>query len=199
VLADGRWPRRWCTVLGARLADRPEREWVGLLAGVTFAAVPATSRYGQEGPAVAVPDRRGGARHAAVHPGTRAARPAYRRAVRAGRHAGRRLPPGRAAAAWPGTRRRTPRPRAAGRWALTALGGVLPVLPLAWLGYRQAGQVSWIPRVQVGTLLGTPDILFGAGAVAGMLIALAALAAVPTAGGHGCWPAGRWYRWPRCT
>ena len=33
------------------------------------------------------------------------------------------------------------------RWILAATVGVLPLLPLLWLGHRQSGQVSYIPRV----------------------------------------------------
>jgi mannosyltransferase len=62
-------------------------------------------------------------------------------------------------------------------WAVAAGIGVLPVLPLAWLGYRQSAQISWIKPAHWRDLLGAPDTLFVAGVVGGFLIVLGLLAA----------------------
>jgi mannosyltransferase len=61
------------------------------------------------------------------------------------------------------------------RWALAAGLGVLPVIPLAVLGVRQAGQVDWISTgwKNLATL---PMSLTRSAVVAGVLVALAFLA-----------------------
>jgi len=58
-------------------------------------------------------------------------------------------------------------------WAGT---GLLPALALGWLAHRQLHQVSWIPPAHLHTVLAAPRDLFGDGVVAGMVMALAALA-----------------------
>ena len=66
--------------------------------------------------------------------------------------------------------------RAARAWAVSAAAGVLPLLPLAFIGYRQSGQISWIPRANWRVLLSAPDTLFIVGVVAGFVIVLGLLA-----------------------
>jgi mannosyltransferase len=156
-------------VVGARLAGR----WVGLLAGLAFAVVPATSRFAQEARPYAYVvlvailatlllmrylDR----------PGVRTGLPyALGVALLGALHlAGLLLLLAHAVAA---------RRRLAG-WAAWAGGGVLPVLPLVWLGIRQSRQVAWIPPAHLHVVLATPDSIFVAGTVGGALIALALLA-----------------------
>src|SRR5439155_24521859 len=63
-----------------------------------------------------------------------------------------------------------------GPWAVAAATALVPLLPLAYLGYRQRGQISWIPRAGVRVLISSPDTIFVAGVAAGAVIALALLA-----------------------
>ncbi len=156
-------------VLGARLRDR----WVGLLAGVAFALVPAASRYAQEARPYAFAilfavlstlllvrflDRPG--------VGTGVGYAVAVALLGAFHVLGLLLLLAHAVAA---------RHRLAA-WAIWAGVGVLPVLPLIWFGYRQSGQVSWIPPAHAHALLSAPDLIFGSSEVAGALVALSLLA-----------------------
>ena len=155
-------------VLGARVADR----WVGLVAGLLFAVVPVASRFAQEARPYAF------VVFFAIlatllllrfveRPGVRTGLPyALAIALTAGFHlVGLLLVLAHAVVA-----RRRPLP-----WLAWAGLGVLPVLPLAWLGARQSGQVSWIPPARLHTILAAPQDLFVSGAVAGAVIGLAIL------------------------
>jgi mannosyltransferase len=168
-------------VLGARLRGR----WAGLLAGLIFAVVPTTSRYAQEARPYAFVIlfavlvtllltrllERPGAGTGAWY--------ALAVALLAAFHMiGLLLLLAHAVAA---------RRRLAG-WATWAGIGLLPVSPLLWLGYRQRGQVSWIPPMGPHVLLAAPDIIFESAGVGGALIALGLLALprrpVPPDSGH---------------
>jgi mannosyltransferase len=156
-------------VLGRRVSGRR----VGVLAGLTFAVVPATSRFAQEarpyafvvlfavlatlllvrfldrpGPATGLPYALAVAGLGAFHLIALLLLVAHAVVAR------RRL---------------------AG-WAAWAGAGVVPVLPLAWYGTRQSGQVSWIPPAHLHTILAAPDSIFVAGEVGGALIVLGVLA-----------------------
>lgn len=64
--------------------------------------------------------------------------------------------------------------RAVFGWAAAALVGVLPVLPLLYVGQRQSsGQIGWIPPLTWTRLSETPPALFGTAVIAGAVIALA--------------------------
>jgi mannosyltransferase len=166
-------------VLGARLCGG---RWAGLLSGLGFAVVPTTSRYAQEARPYAfavlfavlatllllrLADR--------PSPGTGAG---YALAV-AGLGAFH-LVALLLLLAHPAVllryRQRQQRIRTLAVWAVSAGAGVLPLLPLAVLGSRQGGQISWIRPARLDTLLSAPDTLFVSGAVAGFVIALALLA-----------------------
>lgn len=59
-------------------------------------------------------------------------------------------------------------------WLGAALAGLLPGLPLLYLGRRQSGtQINWIPPLTWARLGDTPEQLFGAAIVAGAVMALA--------------------------
>jgi mannosyltransferase len=59
-------------------------------------------------------------------------------------------------------------------WSAAALAGVLPVLPLLYVGQRQSsGQIGWIPPLTWTRLGETPAVLFGTAIIAGAVIALA--------------------------
>jgi mannosyltransferase len=156
-------------ILGARLHSR----WVGLLAGLIFALAPTTSRYAQE------------ARPYAfailfaivatllltwfVERPTAGTGLAYALAVAllAAFHViGLLL----LLAHGPAARGRRK------AWAVWAGIGVLPVLPLMWLGYRQRDQVRWIPPASMRIVLGAPDVIFVSAGVGGALVALGLLA-----------------------
>ncbi|HKT01245.1 MAG TPA: glycosyltransferase family 39 protein [Rugosimonospora sp.] len=155
-------------LLGARLHSR----WVGLLAGLTFALTPATSRYGQEarpyafavlfavvatlllvryvdrpGFATGVPYALAIALLGAFHVLGLLLLVAHAVAVR------HRLL----------------------RWAVWAGAGLVPLLPLFWLGYLQRGQVAWIPPAHLHVILGAPDVVFVSADVAGAMVALGLL------------------------
>ncbi len=57
-------------------------------------------------------------------------------------------------------------------WSAAVLVGVLPVLPLVWLGNRQRHQVAWIGQLTDGSRIFL-DTMFGAVLVAGVLAVLA--------------------------
>jgi mannosyltransferase len=61
-------------------------------------------------------------------------------------------------------------------WAVAGGVGLLPLVPLAWLGHRQSGQISWLMPAGWRTLVAVPDTIFGSGVVGGFLIALGMLA-----------------------
>jgi mannosyltransferase len=155
--------------LGARLSGRR----VGLVAGLVFAVVPATSRFAQEARPYAFVvllavlatlllvrylDR----------PGVRTGLPyAVSIALLGAFHlVGLLLLAAHAVAA----RRRFP------GWAAWAGCGVVPVLPLLWLGYRQSHQVSWIPPAHLHVILAAPGDIFVSGEVAGALVVVGLLA-----------------------
>jgi mannosyltransferase len=156
-------------ILGARLHSR----WVGLLAGLIFALAPATSRYAQEARPYSfaillavvatllltwLVERPGAAVGLAY---------ALSVALLAAFHIiGLLLLLAHALVA----RRRL------AAWLVWAGCGVVPVLPLMWLGYRQRGQVSWIPPATLHVVLGAPDVVFVSATVGGAVVALALLA-----------------------
>jgi mannosyltransferase len=156
-------------VVGSRLAGRP----VGLLAGLTFAVVPATSRFAQEARPYAF----------AVFFAVLASLLLMRYADRPGWRTG--LPYALSVVALGAVHlvglllllahgmvmlRRNPV-----RWAVWAGLGVLPALPLVWLGARQSHQIAWIPPAHLHTILAAPDTIFAAAGVGGALIALSVL------------------------
>jgi mannosyltransferase len=68
------------------------------------------------------------------------------------------------------------RRRALWRWLVAAVLGVLPALPVLYLGRQQTAQVSWLQPVTLGSLTSFPNLLVGASIVAGMLMMLALFA-----------------------
>jgi mannosyltransferase len=59
-------------------------------------------------------------------------------------------------------------------WLAAAVVGLLPVLPVLYLGRQQTGtQINWIPPVTLARLADTPDALFGGPLLAGAVLALA--------------------------
>ncbi|MBO0869232.1 MAG: glycosyltransferase family 39 protein [Micromonosporaceae bacterium] len=168
----------------ALLGHRLGGWWVGLVAGGLFAFVPAVSRYGQEARPYAFSIffavlatlllLRWLDRPAGDGPGWRSAGwglgLAYAAAIvalGAFQLLAVVLLAGHAVAAL--------RYRRTLRWAVFAGLGLLPLLPLAWLGYRQRGQISWIDKSAFRGLLAVPDTIFAAGIVAGVLIGLSIL------------------------
>jgi mannosyltransferase len=160
-------------VLGERIAGREAGRWAGLVAGLTFALVPATSRFAQEARPYAFVvllavlatlllirylDR--------PAPGTGLGYALTIALLGAFHLVGLLLLLGHAVAA----RRRL------AAWAAWAGCGVLPVLPLAWLGARQSHQIGWIPPAHLHTVLGAPDAIFTSGEVGGALVVLSVLA-----------------------
>ncbi len=158
-------------VLGARVS---ENRWLGLLAGLTFAVVPATTRYAQEARPYAFVIffailatlllvrlvQRPSVSTAAVYALAVLGLGAFHLMALL------LLLPHAAMAA-----RRAPRP-----WAIAAACGVLPLLPLAFLGHRQSAQISWITPANIRVLLSSPDTIFTSGTIAGALILLGLLA-----------------------
>jgi mannosyltransferase len=72
------------------------------------------------------------------------------------------------------------RDRALLRWFAVAAVAVLPALPLAWLGHRQADeQLHWIPPVTWETVVAAPGDLFRSAAAALFVIGLAFTARWP--------------------
>lgn len=159
------------TAIGERLGSRR----AGVAAGLLFAVVPSMSRYGQE----ARP-------YAAAILGVTAATFLLLRA----------LPeptPGRWAAysvavaatglmhlvallvlaahlvAVVNGYRRSSLPR----WLLAAGLGVLPALPLAWLGHREIAAIDYIARSDWHSLLQSPGVIFGSWLAGGALMGLA--------------------------
>jgi len=160
-------------VLGARVACRR----AGLLAGLAFALVPTTSRYAQEARPYAFtilfailatlvltwlldrPGRLSGAAYAgsvallgAAHLVAVLLLVAHGIVVLLRRDRARLV-----------------------TWAVAAAVGVLPLLPLAWLGHRQSAQISWLTPADWRTLFAVPDTIFAAGVVGGVIIGLGML------------------------
>jgi mannosyltransferase len=165
------------TLLAARLAGPS----VGLLAGLAFVLVPTTSRYAQEARPYAFAilfailatlalawllDRPGWARAAAYGGTVVLLGAAHLIAVL--------LLVGH------GVVVAMRRDRALLlRWAVAGAVALLILAPLAWLGHRQSGQISWLAPATWRDLVATPDTIFGTGVVGGFLVALGALAAPP--------------------
>ncbi len=160
--------------LGTRLAGAR----CGLLAGLIFAVLPTTSRYGQEARPYAL------TLFAAVLATlllTRVLdRPDFRRlAAYAGAVAlvGLLHPIALALLAAHGCAVLAVRPPLLPRWAAAALAGAAPALPLLWVGYGQRIQISWIPIAGLEQLELYPmDTFVGATALAGVMFGLALLA-----------------------
>ncbi len=163
------------TALGARLGGN---RWPGLLAGLGFALVPATSRYAQEARPYAFTILF--AALATLLLAGLLERPATGRVagyalavllLGAAHLAGVLLLAGHAV---PVLLRRG---RAAlTRWLVGSAVAVLILVPLAWLQHRQRAEIAWIGPVRWRTLIGAPAVIFGAAAVGGALVALAVLA-----------------------
>jgi mannosyltransferase len=60
------------------------------------------------------------------------------------------------------------------RWLLAAGLGVLPALPLVWLGHREIAAIDYIARSDWHSLLGSPGVIFGSWLAGGALMGLAA-------------------------
>jgi mannosyltransferase len=69
------------------------------------------------------------------------------------------------------------RPKLLWRWTPTVFAAGLVLLPMLLIGRRQSGQVSWVPLSNLDSLRGTSEMFFGALGVTGAILALA-LAAV---------------------
>jgi mannosyltransferase len=64
------------------------------------------------------------------------------------------------------------------RWVAAATAGVLPLLPLLWVGHRQSGQVSYIPRVGFDSVGPYGSVVLGS-AVLLLVLVLLGLFALP--------------------
>jgi mannosyltransferase len=162
------------TALGRRLGG----PWVGLFAGLIYALLPVTSRYGQEARSYAL----------VVFAATLALlclvrlldRPTV---LRAAAYAGAMILTGLShplsallvlaghvvAVAW---RRDW---RTALHWTPAALVGSLPAVVLTVLGDGQRGQLSWISVLTLNLMKLVPERIFMSGAVAGIVLGLAIL------------------------
>lgn len=162
------------TALGRRLGG----PWAGTFAGLIYALLPVTSRYGQEARSYAP----------AVFAATLALlclirlleRPTV---ARAAGYAGALVLAGLShplstvlvlaahavAVAWRRDR------RAALFWAPAVVLGGLPALVLTVLGNSQRGQLSWISVLTVNLMRLIPERIFMSGAVAGIVLGLAIL------------------------
>jgi mannosyltransferase len=159
--------------LGIRLGGRR----VGLAAGLIFAVVPMTSRYAQEARPYALTlfaatlatfllvravDQPRFGRYLAYTTAVVLLGSAHAVALL--------LLFAHAVIAWQLCR--TGRGRAG--WLAAATAGVLPVLPLLYIGRQQSGtQIGWIPPLTWDRLADTPDALFGGAVLAGAVMALA--------------------------
>ncbi|GAA2546413.1 hypothetical protein GCM10010435_14570 [Winogradskya consettensis] len=168
------------TALGRRIGGVP----AGLVAGLLFALVPATSRYGQEARPYAL------AMFFAVlavlclvrlveAPGVlRAIGYAASVAATGLLHplGGLLMVAGHATAIGCLQLRVDSRNRrSAVLWLGAAFAGSVPALVLAWWGTRQSAQISWIPLATVDSLQGLPQNVFASAAVGGILLVLAVL------------------------
>jgi mannosyltransferase len=163
------------TVLGRHLFGTP----AGLVAGLLFAVVPSTSRYGQEArpyaPAtllavlatlllVRAVDRPGAGRWTAYAAATAGLGLAHLVAVS--------VVAGHLAAVWPGPRR-----RAAGfAWAVAGAGALLAPLVLVGHG-QQHTQLGWVDRPGPGDLSALPGAVLQSGVVGGLVAGLAVVGA----------------------
>ncbi len=170
-------------VSGARYtaAEGGDRRWVGLLAGTAFAVVPTTSRYAQEARPYAF----------VIFFAVLASLQLYRLLERPtrGRAAGYALAvlligafhlialvllAGHAVAVLLHRDR-----RALPAWVAGAAAGVVPLVPLAWLGRGQTQQIDWItPTHWREIVFDTPKTIFGAKWVALILVLLAVVTLV---------------------
>ncbi|GIG85921.1 hypothetical protein Pen02_08570 [Plantactinospora endophytica] len=171
------------TLLGARLFGRR----AGLLAGLLFAVLPSTSRYGQEARPYALVtllavlatlllcravDRPASPRWAGYAAAVAGLGLANLFAVS--------LVVGHALAVLLARRDRVRLP-----WLVAVAVAGLVLAPLAVLGRSQQGrQLDWVGRPGVGDLLGLPGSVVQAGVVGGLLVGLAAVA-VATRGRRG--------------
>jgi mannosyltransferase len=169
-------------VLGARLAAAGSgrlARGTGLLAGLLFAVVPATSRYGQEARPYAATVLLACAATLALI--GLIERPGPLRALGYGACV---LLLGTAhlialvlifGHAVPVLRARRQR-RVLVAWLVPTGLALLALSPLAVLGLRQRAQISWIPALTWQALLSVPETIFSTAAVGGAVIVLAALA-----------------------
>lgn len=177
------------TLLTTALGRRVGGPRAGLLAGLIFAVLPVTSRYGQEARSYALvicaatlallclvrllehPTAGRAAAYAGATVLASLSHPLSALLVIAA-HA--------IAVAW----RHHRLPRATAYWLPAAVLGALPALVLCYLGAGERGQVSWIARLGVKQLQVVPDRIFVSAAVAGIVLGLAVVgvrAAAPDA------------------
>lgn len=64
------------------------------------------------------------------------------------------------------------------RWLLAVGAAAVALLPVAYVGHRQSGQVGWIAPTSWAAVAGLPARLFGSGWVAWVVVALALVAVV---------------------
>lgn len=174
-------------LLGARLYGRP----AGLLAGLLFAVLPSTSRYGQEARPYALATALAVLATlllvTAVHP-----RPTGQRARRRLRWAGYAaalaalglthlvaltLLPAHAVVVL-AARRRHPDKHLVGSWLLALVPVVLLVGPLLWVAHGQhARQLDWVDPARPADLAALAGGVTQSGVVGGLLVGLVALGA----------------------
>lgn len=163
--------------LTARIGTRLATPRVGLLSGLVFAVLPATSRYGQEArPYALVVFAAVLSTLALVHVLNNPRRrtlAAYALAVAllGLLHVIALLLLAAHALVVFAVRRSAIR-----RWLVAAGIGVLPALPVLYLGSQQTAQVSWIETPTSSSLTAFPATLLGTAVGAGMVLALAMFA-----------------------
>jgi mannosyltransferase len=163
--------------LTARIGTRLATPRVGLLSGLVFALLPATSRYGQEArPYAPVVFAAALSTLALVHVLDRPRRRALAGYALAVALLGLLhviallLIPAHALVVL-AVRRSAIRP-----WLVAAGIGMLPALPVLYLGSKQTAQVSWIETPTSSSLTAFPATLLGTAVGAGMVLALAMFA-----------------------